>query len=142
MSQDRILGSSASIEIYGPNGPIPFGEIDEFSSEPDHELKNFHPLGQVEQHSQIIYKGYKLTFKGGKVNGDWDSIQEAIDTALLNGQPAPRYRVTQTTIWFNGNVDTWVYDNALIYNLKIDDKNSEDQIDQDFSGWAPRRVRG
>lgn len=142
MSQDRILGSSATIEIYSSSGPISFGEIDSFNSEPEHELKKFHPLGQVEEHGQIIYKGYKLSFKGGKINGDLDAIQEAIDTALLAGQSAPRYRITELTILFDGTVETWVYDNALIYNLKVDKSNAADEIKQDLSGWAPKRVRG
>jgi hypothetical protein len=142
MSQDRILGSSATIEIYSSSGPISFGEIDSFNAEPEHELKKFHPLGQVEEHGQVIYKGWKLSFKGGMINGDLDKIQEAIDTALLSGQSAPRYRITETIIMFNGVVNTWVYDNALIYNLKNDVSNSADEIKQDLSGWAPKRVRG
>lgn len=142
MSQDRILGSSASIDIYGPDGPVPFGEVDSFSAEPEHEVKNFHPLGQIEEHKQMIYKGYKLSFKGGKINGDWDKIQEIQDAALLAGQQVPRYRVTETTILTDGTVEKWVYDNTLIYGLKIDKSNAEDEIKQDLSGFAPKRVRG
>lgn len=142
MSKDRVLGSSCSIDVYGTSGPVPFGEMDSFNAEPEHELKKFHPIGQVEEHNQLIYKGYKLSFKGGKINGDLDKIQEAIDSALLAGQSTPRYRITQTTILTDGTVEKWIYDNALIYNLKTDVSNAEDEIKQDLSGWAPRRVRG
>ncbi len=139
MSQDRILGSSCTIDIYGQSGPVPFGEVDSFTAEPEHELKKFHPVGQIPEHGQLIYKGYKLSFKGGKINGDLEAIQTAIDAALLAGQKAPRYRVTQTTILYDGAVEKWVYDNALLYNLKIDVSNAADEIKQDFSGWAPKR---
>ena len=142
MSQDRILGSSCSIDIYGPYGPVSFGEVDSMNAEPTHELKRWHPLGQLFEHTQVVYKGYKLSFKGGKVNGDWDKIQEIQDNALLAGQPAPRYRVTETTIMTDGTVEKWIYDDCLIYGLKIDKSNAGDEIKQDFSGEAPKRVRG
>jgi hypothetical protein len=143
MSQDRILGSSCLVEIYDSSGnPVPFGEIDSFTSEPQHEMKTFHPLGQVQQHGQIIYKGYKLSFKGAKINGDLEQIQYILDQALLNGQAAPRYRITELTTLYSGTVEKWVYDGALIYNVKVDKSNAEDEIKQDLEGWAPTKMPG
>ena len=142
MSQDRILGNSVQIEIYSTSGPISFGEIDSFTATPQHTEKKFHPLGQVAEHAQIIYQSYKLDFKGGRINGDLDAIQEAIDTALLAGQAAPRYRVTETITYYDGTITTWIYDNALIYNLKDDVSNAADEIKLEMTGWAPTRVRG
>ncbi|MHB1651669.1 MAG: hypothetical protein ACYCVD_04220 [Desulfitobacteriaceae bacterium] len=142
MAQDRILGSSASIDVYGPNGPVPYGELDSFDANPEHELKKFHPLGQKEEHGQMIYKGYTLSFKGAKVNGDWDKIQAALDSALLAGQPAPLYRITEITILNDGTVEIWIYDNAILYGLKTNKDNAEDEIKQEMSGWAPKRVKG
>lgn len=142
MSQDRILGSAATIEVYGTSGPVPYGELDSFDAEPEHELKKFHPLGQKEEHGQMIYKGWKLSFKGAKVNGDWEAIQAAQDAALLAGQPAPKFRVTETTILNTGVVETWIYDNAILYGLKTNKDNAEDEIKQEMSGWAPKRIKG
>lgn len=142
MSQDRILGSATTISIYGPNGPVPFGELDGFTDEPGTTEKNWHPLGQIEDHQQLVYKGYKLTFKLGKVNGDIENLQQSLDAALLAGQPAPRYRIVDQTIWYSGNVETWIYDNALVYGLKISSSNAEDAIGQDLTGWAPRKDPG
>ena len=142
MSQDRILGSMAMVQVYGPNGLQPFGELDSFDDEPQHELKNFKPLGQVEEHGQLVYKSYKLTFKFGKINGDMEQIQQLIDAALLAGQASPRFRIVTTTTWFSGNVETWIYDNALIYNLKDSFSDSGDAVGQDMNGWAPRKDPG
>jgi hypothetical protein len=142
VSQDRILGSSAQIQIYGPNGPAPFGELDSFNDEPQTTEKNWHPLGQVEDHQQLVYKGYKLTFKLGKINGDIENIQQSLDAALLAGQPAPRYRIVVTTTWYSGQVETWIYNNALVYGLKDGFANAEDAIGQDLTGWSAKKERG
>jgi len=142
MSKDRVLGSSATIQVYGTSGPVPYGELDGFDAEPEHELKKFHPLGQKEEHAQMIYKGWKLSFKGAKVNGDWDAIQAAQDAALLAGKVAPKYRIVDTVIYDNGNVETWVYDNAILYGLKTNKDNAEEDVKQEMSGFAPKRTRG
>jgi hypothetical protein len=143
MSSDRILGSACSVDVYSSSGtPTPVMEVDSFDAEPQHELKNFHPLGQIEEHGQLIYKSYKLTLKGAMINGDADQLQAAIDTALLAGQASPRYRVTQTTLFYDGTTERWIYDNALLYNVKTSVGNAEDAITQDIDGWAPKRVQG
>jgi hypothetical protein len=142
MSQDRILGSAAQIQIYGQNGPAPFGELDSFSDEPTTAEKNWHPLGQVPDHQQLVYKGYKLTMKLGKINDDIENIQQSLDAALLAGRPAPLYRIVTQTTWYSGNVETWIYNNAQIYGLKDGFANAEDAIGQDLTGWAPKKERG
>lgn len=143
MSSDRILGSAVTIDIYSPTGGvIPFGELDAFTPEPQHDLKQWHPLGQVPMHEQPVYKDWKFTFSGGKINGDKDQIQYSIDQALLSGQAVPRFRITQTTVLYDGTTEVWIYDNAVLHNLKTDVTNAEDQIKQDMTGYAPTRVKG
>jgi hypothetical protein len=142
VSQDRILGSATTVSVYGPNGPTPFGELDAFNDEPGTTEKNWHPLGQVEDHQQLVYKGYKLTFKLGKIDDSIENIQQSLDAALVAGQSAPRYRIVNQTTWYSGNVETWIYDNALIYGLKDGFANAEDAIGQDLTGWSARKDRG
>jgi hypothetical protein len=142
MSQDRILGSSVVLQVYGPNGPVPFAELDQFTAKNSEELKKFRPLGQVQPHGQLVYNGYDLSFKGAKVNDDWDQIAAANDLALLSGQAAPRYRIVEQTTWFSGNVEQWVYDNVLLYNFNTDSASSGEEIKRDISGFAPTRTNG
>jgi hypothetical protein len=142
MSQDRILGSSALLQIYGSSGPVSFAELDSFTAKDQTELKKFRPLGQVQPHGQLVFGGYELSFKGAKVDDAWDQIQQANDLNLLNGKAAPRYRIVETTTWFSGNVETWTYDHVLIYGLNVDKASAGEEIKQDFSGFAPTRTSG
>ena len=141
MSQDRILGSMVKLQVYGPNGPVNLAELDSFSADDQSELKKFRPLGQVKPHGQVIYGGYNLSFKGAKIDDSWDAVQLGNDEALLNGQAAPRYRIVDTTTWFNGTAETWVYDNVILYGFKVDKANAGDEIKQDFTGFAEIRTR-
>lgn len=142
MSQDRILGSSAVLQISGPNGPVTFAELDSFTAKDVTELKKFRPLGQVQPHGQLVYGGFELSFKGAKVDDAWDRIQASNDEALLNGRAAPRYSVVESTTWFSGNVEVWTYENVIIHGLNVDKASAGDEIKQDFSGFAPTRVSG
>lgn len=142
MSQDRILGSATQLQIYGPNGPVNLAELDSFNADDQSELKKQRPLGQVKPHGQLVYGGWNLSFKGAKVNDDWDQIQYANDQALLAGRAAPRYRIVDSTTWYSGNVETWIYDDVLIHNFKADKANSGDEIKQDFTGFAAERKQG
>lgn len=144
MSQDRILGSAARLEIYNPAGgpPIHFAELDSFTAKNKEELKEWHPLGQVQPHGQLVYGGYEFTFKGAKVNGDWDAISAANDLALLSGKPAPRYRIVETTNLYDGSVEQYVYNNCLIHGFNVDKNMANEEIKQDFSGFAPTRTNG
>lgn len=130
------------LQIYSSSLPIDFAELDSFTVTDKTELKQFRPLGQVEPHGQLIYGGYDLAFKGAKINGDWDTIQSNNDLQLRSGSAAPRYRIVDTTTWFDGTVETWIYDNVLLYNFKSDMATSNAEIKQDMTGFAPTRISG
>ena len=142
MSKDRILGSAVSLQIYTSTGTQDFAELDGFTATDKTEKKEFRPLGQVAPHGQLIYGGYDLAFKGAKVNDDWDTIQESNDTALLDGDSAPRYRIVETTTHYDGTTETWIYPDVLLYNFKSDKAAANDVIKQDFTGFAATRTRG
>jgi hypothetical protein len=141
-SADRILGSMTQLQVYSSNGPITFAELDGFTVSDKTEQKKFQPLGQVAPHGQLIYAGYELSFKGAKIDDSWDNLQSSNDTALLAGQSAPRYRIVDTTTWFDGTVETWIYDQVLLYNFKSDKAAAGEEIKQDFTGFAATRIRG
>ncbi len=142
MSQDRILGSATQLQIYGPNGPVNLAELDSFNADDQSELKKQRPLGRLEPHGQVVYGGWSLSFKGAKVNDDWDQIQYANDQALLAGRAAPRYRIVDSTTWYSGNVESWIYDDVLLYNFKVDKANSGEEIKLNFTGFASKRKQG
>lgn len=140
MSQDRILGSSAELQIQGPNGPVSLAELDSFTAKDQTELKKFRPLGQVEPHGQLVYGGWELSFKGAKINDAWDQLQASNDLALRKGKSAPRYTIVEKTTWFSGYVEVWEYHDAIIHGFNVDKASAGEEIKQDFSGFAPART--
>jgi hypothetical protein len=141
MAKDRILGSSAKLELYLPNGVL-VTEVDSFTATQKHEIKTWHPLGEIGERQQVIYKGWDLDFKTGKIDGSISAFFDAIDQALLAGKPAPRVRVTNTITHFDGTVETWIYPDTILYNYAADESNSEDEIKENFKGACTKRIKG
>lgn len=142
MSKDRILGSSTVLQIYGPSGPVPFLEIDSFTAKNAETMEKRRPLGQVPPHPQVIYGGWELTLKGGKVDESWDQASASNDEALLAGQSAPRYRIVDTTIHMDGHAEVWNYEDVVLHGFNRDAVKSDDEIKVDCSGFSPRRTAG
>jgi hypothetical protein len=141
MAKDRILGSSAKLELYTNTGVIA-AEVDSFSASQKTDLKTWHPLGEVGERQQLIYKGWDMDFKIGKTDAQIANFFDAIDQALLAGQAAPRVRVTQTIQHFDGSVEVWIFPDSVIYGYKTDASNSEDEIKEDFKGACTKRIKG
>lgn len=142
MASDRILGSSALLELYQANGEVITTEVDSFTSSQKHEIKVWHPLGEVGERQQIIYKGWDMDFKTGKVDAKISNFFNAIDQELLAGRPAPRVRVTQIINHFDGTKEKWIYPDAVIYGYQGDASNSEDEIKENFKGASSKRIPG
>lgn len=141
MPKDRILGSSATIELYAPTGRMVI-EVDSFTATQKHEVKSWHPLGNVPQRDQLIYKGWELDFKTGKIDDQVTSFFSMVDQMLLNGQAAPRVRVTETIQHFDGTQEIWIYPDSVLYQYKGDASNAEDEIKEEFKGSCGTRVKG
>lgn len=144
VQQDGIIGSSTLLSIYNATvgTPVPVGEIESFSVKSQTEMKKRFPIGQVQPNAQLFYDGYELSIKGIKIDGSWEDICAANDSALLAGQAAPRYRIVQTTTMLDGTVEIWQYDKCLIYGFNIDAAAGNEIVKEDFSGWAPSRSSG
>jgi hypothetical protein len=142
MAKDRILGSSALIELYNADGTVLTTEVDSFSATQKHTLKQWHPLGEIGEREQVIYKGWEMDFKTGKIDAQIANFFNALDQALQAGQASPRVRVTQTIKHFDGSVETWIFPDAVIYGYKQDAANSEDEIKEEFKGSCTNRVQG
>lgn len=142
MAKDRILGSSAVIELYNADGSVLATEVDSFSATQKHELKMWHPLGQIGERQQVIYKGWDMDFKTGKIDGQIANFFNALDQALQAGQASPRVRVTQTIKHFDGSIETWIFPDAVLYNYQQDASNSEDEIKENFKGACSTRIKG
>lgn len=142
MAKDRVLGSSAKIELYQANGSVISTEVDSFTATQKHEIKTWHPLGEVGERQQVIYKGWDMDFKTGKIDSQMAALFNAMDQALLAGQPAPRVRVTQTITHFDGTVETWIFPDAILYNYAQDSSNAEDEIKENFKGGCTTRIAG
>ncbi|GIM47039.1 hypothetical protein DNHGIG_25880 [Collibacillus ludicampi] len=141
MAKDRILGSSATIELYTPNGVLSI-EVDSFSKNQKHEIKTWHPLGEVGEHHQVIYKGWEMDFKTGKIDDQIANFFDTLDQMLLAGQAAPRVRVVETIKHFDGNNEVWIYPDTVLYGYKGDASNAEDEIKEEFKGACTKRIRG
>lgn len=141
MAKDRILGSSAKLELYTTTGVIA-AEVDSFTASQKHEIKTWHPLGEVGERQQLIYKGWDMDFKIGKSDAQIANFFDAIDQALLAGKTAPRVRVTNTIQHFDGTNEVWVYPDSIVYGYKTDASNSEDEIKEDFKGACTKRTKG
>jgi hypothetical protein len=141
MAKDRILGSSAKIELYASTGVLSI-EVDSFQKNQKHEIKTWHPLGEVAERQQLIYKGWDMDFKTGKIDSQIARFFDAIDQELLAGRPAPRVRVTETITQFDGNTEVWIYPDTILYGYGGDASNSEDEIKENFKGACSKRMKG
>lgn len=142
MGKDRILGSAAKIEIFKASGGVMAIEVDSFSATQKHDQKQWHPLGQIGERQQLIYKGWDLDFKTGKIDDQVSAFFDTIDVALLAGQPAPRVRVVETIKHFDGNNETWVYTDVVLSGYKKDASTSDDEIKEEFKGSCTLRIKG
>lgn len=141
MSKDRILGSSAKIELYN-NGKVMSIEVDGFTKNQKHEVKARNPLGNIGEHHQVVYKGWELDFKLGKVDGQVAEFFQSIDDALLAGKATPRVRVVETVKHFDGQDEVWIYPETVLYSYKSDAANAADEIKEEFKGACNKRLRG
>jgi hypothetical protein len=141
-AKDRILGSSAKIELYTSNSGLMTIEVDSFTASQKHTTKNWHPLGEVGERQQLIYVGWDLDFKTGKIDSQITDFFNAIDQVLLAGQPAPRVRVTETIQHLDGNIETWVFPDAILFGYQGDASNAEDEIKESFKGSCSKRIKG
>ncbi|MCF8566912.1 hypothetical protein LLE49_19520 [Alicyclobacillus tolerans] len=141
-SQDRILGSSATVAIYGPNGPVNVMEVDSCKETRKSSQKQFQPLGEVGEHTQDIYEGYELNFSGGVVDPSYDDLVDQVDQAAMNGQQNLRFRVTQTIEYYGGTTVTYVYPNTVLYGFEKDSKSAKDDITWSFKGASRTRTKG
>ena len=137
--KDRILGQQIKIKIHTTNGPVPWAACDSFDAQSQTKSTNFQPLGNVAPRPQLIYGGYKLTFKGGQIDETVDQMFLNVDQNLLQGKSAPRYTVDETINLFDGTVQTWVYPDAVLFAFKRAEDKADGAITYDFEGEAPLR---
>ena len=142
MDQDRVLGESVILEVYTSNGLIKVGEIDSCEETHQTEQKQTRPLGQRYDHTQVIHKGWELALKGGKIDSSVQKLAQNLQDALISGKNAPRYRLTKTTEFYDGQEERLVYDNAVLYNFKENDQKSDEEIQWDFTAFAGKRKMG
>ncbi|MBL0386227.1 hypothetical protein JJB07_06120 [Tumebacillus sp. ITR2] len=143
MSKDRILGSAARIELIPGNGKAVMTiEVDGFTKTQKHEIKSRNPLGYVGEHHQVVYKGWELDFKLGKVDTQVSEFFKTLDDALLSGTSVPRVTVIETIKHFDGSNEVWVYPETVLHSYKSDAANAADEIKEEFKGACNRRVRG
>lgn len=142
MGKDRVLGSSATIALYGPNGPVSIAECDSFKATRKSSQKQFQPLGQVGERTQDVYGGYDLDIGGAVVDPSYDYILDEIDSAALAGQANIRFRVTETVQYYDGSTKTYVYPDTVLYSPDKDIASAKDEIKWTFKGSAQTRVAG
>jgi hypothetical protein len=141
-AQDRVLGSSAKIAFYGPNGPVTFAEVDTFKSTRKSTQKQFQPLGEVGEHTQDIYQGWSFDFSGGVIDPSFDDIVDQIDQAAQNGQKNLRFRVTETTTYYDGTQRVWVYPDSVLFGFDKDISAANSEIKWTGKGEAQKRIPG
>lgn len=141
-AQDRVVGSSAKIALYGPNGPVPFAEVDSCKETRKSSQKAFQPLGEVGERTQDIYEGYELDFSGAVIDPSYDDIIDQIDQAAQNGKPNVRFRVTQSITYYDGSVKTYVYPDTVLYGFDKDIASAKDEIKWTCKGSAQKRQAG
>jgi hypothetical protein len=142
LAQDRVLGSSATIAFYGPNGPVVFAEVDGFKATRKSTQKQFQPLGQVGERTQDIYQGWTFDCHGAVIDPSYDDIVDQIDQAALNGQKNMRFRVTETIQYYDGTTRTWVYPDAVLFGFDKDISAANSEIKWTFKGEAQTRIPG
>lgn len=141
-AQDRILGSSVIVDFYLPTGVLTINELDSFTPERKSTQKKFQPLGQVGQRTQDIPGDWELTFQGAVTDTSFDAIVAQIESAGMLGQNNIRVVVKETTTYYSGLVQTWVWNDTVLYGFKKDATSAADEIKWNFSGAARTRVPG
>lgn len=141
-AQDRVLGSSVKIAFYGPSGPVNFMESDSFKPDRQSSQKKYQPLGQVGQRTQDIFEGWEFEVSGAVVDPSYDDIIDQIDQAALNGNKNMRFRVTETTHYYDGTSKTWVYPDSVLYGFGKDAKSAADEVTWSFKGSSQTRIKG
>lgn len=140
--KDRVLGSQATVAFYGPSGPVNFAETDSFKPTRKSSQKQFQPLGQVGKRTQDIFEGWEFDVAGAIVDPSYDDIVNQMDQTALAGQSNMRFRVTETTQYYDGSTRTWVYPDAVLYGFSKDASNAADEIKWSFKGDAQIRIPG
>lgn len=141
-AQDRVLGSQATIAFYGPNGPVNFAEVDSCKVTRRSSQKQWQPLGQVGQRTQDIFEGYELDLSGAVIDPTYDDIVDQIDQNALNGQRNMRFRVTETTTYYDGTVKTYVYPDTVLYGFDKDISSAAGEIKWTIKGQCTTRTIG
>lgn len=149
MGKPRILGNNAVIYVQDRAGAlIPVGEIDKFSAKKADELKKSQPLGDKWPTSQTVHRGWELSFEGGKVDWQLASLLHAQDQQIQGGSnPAaggattaygvgrsPYFKVKQTITFFDGTMESWLWEEVSIHGYEIDIPTEE--LTEKFSGFC------
>lgn len=143
VGKSRVLGSSALIYIEDLNGNrCAIGEVDKFSAKELGELKKSRPLGKKEFASQYDSQGFELTFEGGKVDANQAALFHSITTQFLNGGRTPYFQVVQKITLYDGDIETYTYNDVTLYDFNVDINGSGDELMEKFTGFASSKVAG
>lgn len=136
MGKARILGNTAKIAVIDPvtNAEVEIGEVDKFSAKNLAELKKSQPLGDIAVTSNLVHKGWDLSFEGGKVDWNLAALLHGQDEAIAAGKRAPQFIVKQKIKFFDGTSEDWQYDSVTIHGYEIDVPIEE--ITEKFSGFT------
>lgn len=141
MAKDRILGSNYALTLYDPIAGVLTVDLDSVSATSNHKEKQNQPLGSVPQRTQLIFQNYSLDISAGKTDDTLALMFDRIDTALLAGQPSPRFVITETIKHFDGTNEVWAYQDVVLSGYKSDASNAADEIKETFKGTASKKVK-
>lgn len=143
MGKARVLGSKAVLKIIVPNvtsgSEILIGEIDKFTATSQSEVKKSQPLGQGHITSQQVFKGWEISLEAGKV--DWRLAMEIVgvnDAQTVQTGRSGLYRITQTIEYYDGQIETWQYDDVTFYGYELSAESAEEEIKETIKGFSGR----
>ena len=167
--QKRLLSDRVRIFVKSEGKIIRVGELDSFSATKRDNIRTFRPCGETREIAQLEDRGWDLSFSGGKV--DWNLARLLHKQELLFnsrkpsegaiGAPSflgiglpgmgtidnkivhiePKFDVEHSIIHFNGSMESYIYEDVVLYNYSIDIGSDLEPIKETFKGHSPRKTR-
>lgn len=144
MAKARVYGSNAQIFVKHPvlQTDIQIGEVDSFSARQKTNLITSRPIGKSMEKGNLIYGGWELDFRGGKI--DWklaDTIHNQ-DMMLRMFGYFPTFTITQKIIHYDGTIEEYNYPDTIIYGYEIGMDGAMNELGESFKGFSSTRDKG
>lgn len=162
--QRRIISDRVRLRVRTQNGKsVNIGEFDSFSATQQDSIRKFKPCGETRELQRYSPGGYDISIAGGKV--DWslarhmnqqelfvnkhsshdlplaDQLLEAFTGPIASKAVliSPLFEIEQTFIYYDGSVETYIYEDVTFYNYAINIDSDLSEVKEAVKAFSPRK---